>query len=252
MDDRLRQLIALGRDHYSAGEYDKAEQYLSQVVKENRGFADIFNMMGVIFHDQGRFAEAEEAFENALRINPGYTEAALNLSVTYNDRGKYHKAREVYAAAMSHSSQQPSSMDPFARGKIANMHADLGVAYQDLGLHPDAVRELKRALELCPTFIDIRTRLGNVYRDMGDGDSALGQYTQVKETKPDYLPARLALGVTLYSLGRRDDAIAEWEAILERQPGDRRAQAYLRMVRGTGETAAAKPDRESPFGEGDQ
>jgi tetratricopeptide (TPR) repeat protein len=231
MDDRLRQLIALGRDHYVAGEYDKAEQYLSQVVKENRGFADIFNMLGVIFHDQGRFAEAEDAFENALRINPGYTEAALNLSVTYNDRGKYQKAREVYASAMSRSSQQPSSMDPFARGKLANMHADLGVAYADMGLHLDAVRELRRALELCPTFIDIRTRLGNVYRDMGDGESAVAEYARVKATKPEYLPARLALGVTLYSLGRRDDAIAEWEAILERVPGDRRARAYLRMVR---------------------
>ncbi|HTE54288.1 MAG TPA: tetratricopeptide repeat protein [Kofleriaceae bacterium] len=251
MDDRLRQLIALGRDHYSAGEYDKAEQYLSQVVKENRGFADIFNMLGVIFHDQGRFAEAEEAFENALRINPGYTEAALNLSVTYNDRGKYHKAREVYAGAMSHSHQQPSSMDPFALGKIANMHADLGVAYADLGRHQDAVRELQRALELCPTFIDIRTRLGNVYRDMGDGEAALVQYTQVKGAKPDYLPARLALGVTLYSLGRRDDAIAEWEGILERQPDDRRAQAYLRMVRGTKQTAAAAADGDSPFTRGE-
>jgi tetratricopeptide (TPR) repeat protein len=239
MDDRLRQLIALGRDHYTAGEYDKAEPYLSQVVKENRGFADIFNMLGVIFHDQGRFAEAEDAFENALRINPGYTEAALNLSVTYNDRGKYHKAREVYASAMSHSHQQPSSMDPFARGKLANMHFDLGAAYGDMGLHGDAVRELRRALELCPTFIDIRTRLGNVFRDMGDLESALAEYIQVKATKPDYVPARLALGVTLYSLGRRDEAIAEWEAILERDPGDRRARAYLRMVRGQSQNRPA-------------
>lgn len=248
MDDRLRQLIALGRDHYTAGEYDKAEPYLSQVVKENRGFADIFNMLGVIFHDQGRFAEAEDAFENALRINPGYTEAALNLSVTYNDRGKYHKAREVYAGAMSHSHQQPSSMDPFARGKLANMHFDLGVAYGDMGLHADAVRELRRALELCPTFIDIRTRLGNVFRDMGDLESALTEFSQVKATKPEYVPARLALGVTLYSLGRRDEAMAEWEAILERDPGDRRARAYLRMVRGQAQSrpaaAPARPEDE--------
>lgn len=242
MDDRLRQLIALGRDHYDAGEYEKAEPYLTQVVKENRGFADIFNMLGVVFHDQGRFAEAEDAFENALRINPSYTEAALNLSVTYNDRGKYQKAREVYAAAMSHSARQPSSMDPFARGKIANMHADLGSAYAAMRLHGEAVRELKRALELCPTFIDIRTRLGNVYRDMGDAEAAIVEYTQVKATKPDYLPARLALGVTLYSLGRRDEAIAELEAVLVEAPSDRRAQAYLRMVRGPATpTAGAVP-----------
>ena len=231
MDDRLRQLIALGRDHYEAGEYEKAEQFLGQVVQEHRGFADIFNMLGVIYHDQGRFADAEEAFESALRINPKYTEAALNLSVTYNDRGKYHKAREVYAAAMSASHQQPSSLDPFARGKIANMHADLGVVYADMGLHLDAVRELRRALDLCPSFIDIRTRLGNVYRDMGDAEAALAEYEQVKQMKPDYVPARLALGVTLYSLGRRDDAIAEWESILEVDPAEWRASAYLRMVR---------------------
>ena len=127
MDDRLQQLIALGREHYNAGEYEKAEPFLGQVVQEHRpSFADIYNMLGVIYHAQGRFADAEEAFETALRINPSYTEAALNLSVTYNDRGKYDQAREVYAAAVSASHQQPSSLDPFARGKLANMHADLG------------------------------------------------------------------------------------------------------------------------------
>lgn len=251
MDDRLRQLIALGRDHYEAGEYEKAEQYLVQVVQDHRGFADIHNMLGVIYHDQGRFAEAEESFEQALRINPNYTEAALNLSVTYNDRGKYHKAREVYASAMTHSAQSPSSLDPFARGKIANMHADLGVVYADMGLHLDAVRELKRALELCPGFIDIRTRLGNVFRDMGDAEAALDEYRQVKALKPGYVPARLALGVTLYSLGQRDDAIAEWESILELDPNDRRAQAYLKMVRDQNApkagTAVVAKGSSSPF-----
>jgi tetratricopeptide (TPR) repeat protein len=248
MDDRLRKLIAQGRDHYQAGEYEKAEQYLAQVVQEHRGFADIFNMLGVIYHDQGRFADAEEAFESALKINPRYTEAALNLSVTYNDRGKYHKAREVYSSAMSTSHQQPSSLDPFARGKIANMHADLGMVYADMGLHVEAVRELKRALELCPGFIDIRTRLGNVYRDMGEAEAAVTEYQHAKALKPDYLPARLALGVTLYSLGRRDDAIAEWESILELDPGDRRARAYLRMVTDSKPPVPGSAvDADSPF-----
>src|SRR6188508_3499123 len=230
-NDRVDQLIALGREHYNAGEYERAEPFLAEAASARPSFPDLYNMLGVIYHAQGRFSDAEEAFESALRINPKYTEAALNLSVTYNDRGKYHKAREVYAAAMSASHQQPSSLDPFARGKIANMHADLGVVYADMGRHLDAVRELRRALDLCPSFIDIRTRLGNVYRDMGDAEAALAEYEQVKQMKPDYVPARLALGVTLYSLGRRDDAIAEWESILEVDPAEWRASAYLRMVR---------------------
>jgi tetratricopeptide (TPR) repeat protein len=231
MDDRHRQLIALGHEHYAAGEYDKAEHYLGQVASDGGEFADVHNMLGVIWHAQGRFAEAEGAFERALKINPAYTEAALNLSVTYNDRGKYHKAREVYGHAMQRSSDQPRHLDPFARGKLANMHASLGEAYAGVGLYNEAVRELNKALELCPGFVDLRTKLGNVYRDMGEPEAALAEYELVKSEKPDYLPARLALGLALYSLGRRADAVAEWEMVLAAHPDDRRARAYLRMVR---------------------
>src|SRR6476469_2366042 len=116
--ERLQQLITLGREHYHANEYDKAEPFLAQAVAIRPTFPDVFNMLGVIYHAQGRFQDAEEA-----------SEAALNLSVTYNDRGKYDKAREVYARVISNSYQQPRSLDPFARGKLANMHADLGAAY---------------------------------------------------------------------------------------------------------------------------
>jgi tetratricopeptide (TPR) repeat protein len=231
MEERLRQLLAQGREHYDAGEYDRAEHFLVQITQEPGSFADVHHMLGVIWHAQGRFAEAEESFERALSINPGYTEAALNLSVTYNDRGKYHKAREIYGTVIQRSGDQPRQLDPYARGKLANMHASLGEAYAGLGMYNEAVRELNKALELCPTFIDLRTKLGNVYRDMGEPEAALVEYEQVKAEKPDFLPARMALGLVLYGLGRRAEAIAEWEAVLATHPDDRRARAYLRMVR---------------------
>jgi hypothetical protein len=56
MDVRLRQLIYLAREHYDNGEYDKAEPLLEQIVREQRGFADMFNMLGVIHHTHNRFA----------------------------------------------------------------------------------------------------------------------------------------------------------------------------------------------------
>ncbi|MCA9674968.1 MAG: tetratricopeptide repeat protein [Kofleriaceae bacterium] len=230
MTDRLEQLITLGREHYNAREYDRAEKYLAEVVEMRPTFPDIFNMLGVIYHAQGRFGEAEEAFENALRINPNYTEAALNLSVTYNDRGKYDKAREVYARVMSTSYDQPRSLDPFARGKIANMHADLGEVYSGFGLNDEAVREYSRALDLCPDFVDLRVRLGNVYRDMGLFNAAISELEHAKRIKPEYLPARINLGMTLFSLGRRDDAIREWTEVLVQDPGNKNARLYLKMV----------------------
>ena len=95
-------------------------------------------MLGVIHHEQGRYAQAREMLEEALRLNPGYTEAALNLAVTYNELGKYQEAREIYARAMAQSKAEPRQLDPFARGKLANMHADVGSAYgcmSDLDLY---------------------------------------------------------------------------------------------------------------------
>jgi tetratricopeptide (TPR) repeat protein len=231
MDDRLRQLITLGREHYQAREYDKAAQYLSQVVQEHRGFADIFNMLGVINHSQGHFQKAQESFEEALKINPNYTEAALNLAVTYNDLGKYAQAREVYSKAIARSRAQPRQLDPFARGKIANMHADVGAAYHGVGFYPEAVREYTKALELCPTFIDLRTRLAAVYRDIGDAAAAQRELEIVKTTNPKFVPARAALGLAYFSSGRKEDAVREWEAVLAIEPGHKAATVYLHMAK---------------------
>ena len=231
MVDPLRRLIALARDHYGAGEYQEAEDYLEQVIREHRGFPDIFNMLGVVYYDQGRFAEAEAAFEEALGINPNYTEAALNLSVTYNDRGKYAEARALYARMVSRSHDQNERLDPFARGKIANMHAEVGGAYAGVGLRDRAVREYEMALDLCPDFVDLRTQLAHIYRDKGDPEAAIGHYRNVLQIRDDYLPARVALGVTLFSIARVEEAIAEWESVLERDPDNKSAKLYLRMVR---------------------
>src|SRR5678809_1554915 len=132
--ERVDQVIALGREHYNAGEYEQAEPFLAEAAAAQPSFPDLYNMLGVIYHGQGRFSDAEEAFESALRLNPRYTEAALNLSVTYNDRGKYDRAREVYTRAVSSGVGEPGSLDRYARGKLANMHANLGAAYASLGM----------------------------------------------------------------------------------------------------------------------
>jgi tetratricopeptide (TPR) repeat protein len=239
MDDRLKQLMTLGKEHYQNHEYDKAERYLSEVVKQHRGFADVFNMLGVIFHDQGKFSQAQSSFEEALAINPQYTEAALNLAVTYNDLGRYQEAKDVYSRAMARLRSQPKSVDPFVRGKLANMHADLGEAYASVAMYDEAVREFQKALALCPTFVDIRVRLGLTYRDRGDLESATREFEEARRTSPTYTPARVHLGLTLYSLGRRSEACMEWEEVLAREPDNKRVQLYLKLGREEGATAQA-------------
>ncbi|HMJ15402.1 MAG TPA: tetratricopeptide repeat protein, partial [Polyangiaceae bacterium] len=114
MDDHLKQLLLLGREHYQKREFDKAEYLLRQVVAKTDRFADVYDMLGVIAHGRGDFALAERHFEKAVTLNPNYTEAQLNLMVTYNDLGKYDAARKIYTTIRSRGAAGSVPADPFA------------------------------------------------------------------------------------------------------------------------------------------
>jgi tetratricopeptide (TPR) repeat protein len=232
MDDALKQHLVLAREHYEKREYDRAEHHLNEVLKHTQTYADVYNMLGVIHHDRGDFQEARKHFEASLKINPNYTEAALNLAVTCNDLGLYSEARKIYEQMLGRSATGPKQIDPFARGKLANLHADVAQAYADMGLLAESAGEYRKALALCPTFADLRTRLGSVLRDMGELGPARREYEEALKSNPNYAPARVLLGVTLFSLGQREEAEKQWAQALATDPSNKSAQMYLRMVRG--------------------
>jgi tetratricopeptide (TPR) repeat protein len=230
MDEHTKQLLLLGREHYQKREFEKAEPMLRQVLESDDRFADVHDMLGVICHSRGNFAQAEYHFERALSINPSYTEAALNLAVTYNDRGKYEAARQVYARIKGGPGTGVQGLDPFARGKIANMHAEVGQAYADAGLAREAIAEYEKSVSLCPQFADLRTKLGTLLREVNDLPRAREQYEAAVTARPSYVPARIQLGVTLLSLGEADAAADQWRKVLEIEPENVRAKMYLRMT----------------------
>jgi tetratricopeptide (TPR) repeat protein len=241
MEEHTKQLLMLGREHYQKREFEKAEQMLRQVLENDDRLADVHDMLGVICHSRGNFTQAEHHFERALALNPNYTEAALNLAVTYNDRGKYEAAREVYARIRGAPGGSLQGLDPFARGKIANMHAEVGQAYADAGLPKEAIAEYEKAVSLCPQFADLRTKLGMLLREINDLPKARHQYEAAIEARPGYVPARIQLGITLLSLGEADKAREHWTKVLEIEPDNARAKMYLKMMQNASSRPPAPP-----------
>jgi Tfp pilus assembly protein PilF len=230
MDETLKQAVALGREHYEKREYDKAERHLCVVIAAGHRYADLHNMMGVIHHDRGRLDAARDSFKRALEINPSYTEAALNLAVTYNDLGAYELAQQVYRGAIHRDARGRQEIDPFAKGKIANLHADLAHAYLEVDMPSEAVQEYRNAIRLCPHFADLRVRLAEVFRQLGDLDAARHQLEEAIRARPDYGPARVSLGVLKLISGKRDEAATVWREALRRDPQNKVAAMYLRMA----------------------
>src|SRR2546423_9221899 len=135
MDDAVRELVALGRDHFQRGDWSLATGHLEQVLARGADFADVHHMLGVCYHQLSEFELAQRAFERALEINPGYVEASLNLAILCNDLGQYEKAQRVYPNAVERArngARSKSGDEPlaaFTSGKIANLHAAVGDAY---------------------------------------------------------------------------------------------------------------------------
>lgn len=242
MDDQLRELVALGKEHFQRGDFSLAAGHFEQVLARGAAWADVHHMLGLIYHHLGEFESAQRAFERALQINPGYVEAALNLAIVCNDLGQYERAQQVYGTALararSRSPREPNGdepLDSYTRGKIANLHAAVGDGYLSVRRPNDAAAEYRRALSLCPTFVDLRLKLAGALREAGDLDGSLAEFRLAVQHAPAYVPARAALGTALYAGGKLDDAIAQWEEVLRMDPSHRTAGMYLKLARGEGQ-----------------
>jgi tetratricopeptide (TPR) repeat protein len=228
VDSELERVLNEGREAYASGDLTRAEMLLSQAIKSGASrYADVHHMLGVVYHTWGQFSKARASFEEALKINPHYTEAALNLSITYNDLGRYAEAREVYQRVLPSSEER---IDPFTRGKIANLHAEVGDAYRSAGLSKDAAVEYRRALGLCPSFIDIRMRLVHALADHAAIAEAIEQARLVLLDNPSYVPALLHLGLLLHRTGDEEGARKALTEVLKRDPTHERATMYLRLL----------------------
>lgn len=230
MEPDIRYWVEQGKEFLKNNAFKKAEQVFLKVISAKHEFADVYNMMGVINHQTGQLEDAIGYFKKALSINPRYTEAMLNLSVLYNDVGEYKLAKDLVNKFKKESKKGSDQMDPYLRGKLANKHAEVGDLYRGLGLFAKAAGEYGRALELSPTYYDIRIKLGVSLREQGKKAEALKEFQKIIKEKPSYTEAQIQTGITLYTLGKIKEAKTVWEKLAKTNPGHQMVRTYLRMA----------------------
>ncbi len=233
MAPTANELYQEGKRHFDSKHYVRAEQCFLKLVRMGSHYADVLNMLGIIYHMEEKFNNAIECFQEALKINPRYTEAVLNLAVLYNDLGKYPQAKALYEG-LQQNKKVKNEIDPILKGKIANRHAELGDTYRGVGQYGSAIEEYKKALQLCPNFVDIHTKLGIAYRENNQKELSVKELSQTVKSAPEYLPARIQLGLSYYTQKAVPKALKEWDEVLKRDPKNSAAQMYLGLCQPNG------------------
>jgi len=232
VDANFQDVYEKARRLYEDGNYTQAERLYLQILKTNpKGYADVFNKLGLIHHRKGRLVKAADSFEKALSLNPKYTEASLNLAVTYNDLGRFDDANRVFSQATNVVKNEPTTLDPFIQGKLADTHGKLGDMYFDLALYDDALKEYRKALKLRPSFVDIMTKIGIALREQRAFDEAIQMLMKAKQTNPKYILPYIHLGIAYYMKGFLDLAMEEWEAAQRIDPSRREVQVYIALAK---------------------
>jgi tetratricopeptide (TPR) repeat protein len=231
---QIRRMFHQATAAFEAGDYDKAEVLLHQVLGREAAYPNVYNMLGVIAGHGNAPQKAVALFRQALSLNPNYREAQVNLAITLADMGAYEQAAQEIGTLEQREATDQTRLSPGVLGKLANAHVDLGRKYHALGLYGQAIVEFDKALELCPAFPDIHNRRALSCRELGDYAGAQASLLRALELNPNYVDACVNLGLLQQKMGNPTEAAQTWARALQLNPKHPLARIYLDQAAASG------------------
>lgn len=230
MDVSPAQRLALAKERFERQDYYGCIHLLEEFIESGQAFADAHHLLGLSYQMVGRNERALGAFDHALELNPRYVDAHINRGILLAELGREEEAARAFGEARQSGGDVRRGVPAHYAAKLANQHAALGEAYAEAGALNQAIEQYHAALELGPTFHDLRYRLGRLLLDAGRSLEAREAFESVLQARPGSVEVRAAFGLASYLAGDAATARAEWEALLREHPSDPRARAYLAML----------------------
>ncbi len=220
-------MMAFGNAAWEQDDFAGAYQHFQAILQDHPNFADIRNRAGLCLAMMGKPEAALEQFDEALQVNDCYSEALLNRAIVLNDLGRFDEASESFHRASALDLRDSRAFPSDMGNRLANAHAKTGDLYMAADRPEEAAAEYAAAVELRPSFLDLRFKLAEAYMDLEMLGEALTHLEEILVANPDFAGARVRLGALFSRMGDTDGARREWERCAEQSPDDRRIRAYL-------------------------
>ncbi|HTI04491.1 MAG TPA: tetratricopeptide repeat protein [Gemmatimonadales bacterium] len=230
MDVSPERLVEQANERFQLQDYYGAIHLLEEVVATGRAFADAHHLLGLSYSLAGQSEKALEQLDRALALNPNYIEALIHRALVLNELGREEEANAVLRRARQVTSERRSGFHSHVAAKLANQHAALGEAYLEAGGLNEAIAQYEAALQLGPSFHDLRYKLGRLLLEAGRALDAHEHFQTIVRERPSFLDAAAMLGLASYLAGDGLAARAVWEELHARRPEDPRVEAYLALL----------------------
>ncbi|MBA2626559.1 MAG: tetratricopeptide repeat protein, partial [Gemmatimonadales bacterium] len=155
-------LLARARERFALQDYYGAVHLLEEVLSQGHAFADVHHLLGVSLSLLTQPERALAEFDRALALNPRYIEALIHRGLVLNELGRSDEAQETFNRAAAVDAGTIAGFPAPVAAQLANRHAELAQAYAEVGALTNAIEQYERALELGPTFHDLRYRMARL------------------------------------------------------------------------------------------
>jgi tetratricopeptide (TPR) repeat protein len=153
-------------------------------------------------------------------------DTASELPASFQDAGKQIDVEEVFAKFKEGVAKQVSADD-------AQSHYDLGLAYKEMGLIEDAIRELDVAARDPKRECVCRSMIGNIQVERGKWNEAIEAYLQglhAKTTPDQETVLCYEVGVAYEATKRAKEALMYYNRVMRREPNHRDVQERVRRL----------------------
>ena len=209
----------LGDAHAQRGQLDQALASYERALEIDARSGMIWNNYGQALSRSGRRQKAEGAFAKAIELLPEQAEPYNNMGNIFAARKEYARAVEMYRKALE--------FGPRARAEIL---ANLGDSYRQLGLLQEARARLQEAIKLEPGRGMSYFYLGQVERAAGQGEAALAAFEQALSRNPDHARTQVERAEVLSEAGLSGPARGAFRRALEIDPNYSRAWHGLARI----------------------
>jgi serine/threonine protein kinase/Tfp pilus assembly protein PilF len=168
--------------------------------------------------------KAKDYFNQAIEADPGYAGAYVGLASYYVSAPDYEPLRRTETAPKAIAAAEKAlAIDD----SLADAHAAIGSASQDLWNWERTEREFKRALELNPNQVIAHQWYGLYLSSMGRAEEALAHFKRAVELDPLNLTAHTNLATGYQTARQYDQALEQFRQTLEIDPNYAGAHANL-------------------------
>jgi tetratricopeptide (TPR) repeat protein len=180
----------------------QAQENALIAIKVDPYYAEVYNMLGLIYEAQGRNNEAAVNYERTFLINPNLTQAMVSLERVNDKRGKRGETLKSFEKAVARYPNYPVIAE-----KLAQLYLQKGQIREAIDLANTMLKDNPKSVQ----GLSIRAESYYKQRDI---KNALSDYQQVLISDPKNINAHLKLGEIYFSKGNRAMARNEFEQVV--------------------------------------